>query len=720
MELSNFASTLPEDELKQIARQVYDEYEQDEESRQEWLDKHAKWMELYYQNDKTAIEEWQSNECIPILTEACNQFQARAYKAFFPAREFVQAIPMGDSSGKILDAADRVAKHMSFQLTVEDRNYKSDKNAMFLATALHGSDFTKTYRDPINNKNVVERVRAADLVVPYNIGRRNLDEIERKTHIIYKSINETKILAKSGYFVKPGVPMTHDKSTPIQDVEDDAQGINRPARENEDICKLLEQHRLLDLDRDGIGEPYIVTEDATSKEILRIQVRYEVDEEGNPTNDKKPLEYFVHYPFLTNPDGFYGLGYGHMVGSLNDAINKILRQSIDAATLANAGNMSGYISETLGVKGGDNDVAIGKMKKIPKTVDDISKGIYTFKFPGANQSLVNLLEMLVQTAQRTSATTDAVTGDIDKVMQPQTIMTLLESSLQLPTSVMEQMALAFEEELAKLFRLNRIYFDKEQPIPDGSKTTVITPADYESNLRIVPIIDPRQVTQQQKVAKAQQVFSFVMNNPVLAQNQDIILEASKRVFEAMSVEDVDTLLPQPPPPPHQIDDQHIENMFYLLPPDKRPPFDVFPQQDHQQHIQFIDELINILDSVLTPKEQQTPQGTPFIDPVVQQLIDAIKSADKKDIVMELMHHRRKHVAYGYAMGAQQNGQRQLGTMAGASGNPMGVPATPPTLPPPGNMDMQPGEGGAPPGEQGGMGSPPPNNGNAPPPGLLGV
>lgn len=723
MELTNFAATLPDDELKKIARQVYDDYEQDEESRQEWLDMHAKWMEIYYQRDKTSIENWQSDECIPVLTEACNQFQARAFKAFFPSRDFVAALPMGDvNTAAARESAERVGKHMSYQLSVEDRNYKPDKNAMFLAAALHGSDFSKTYRDPIKNRNVVERVRAADLVVPYVMGKRNIDEVERKTHIIYKSINETKILAQAGYFVKPASSMTMEKNTPVQDVEDDAQGMNRPARENEDVAKLLEQHRLLDIDGDGIAEPYVVTLDATSKDILRIQVRYEVDDQGEATNNKEPIEYFTHYSFLTNPDGFYGLGYGHMIGSLNDAINKILRQCIDASTLANSGNMSGYISETLGIKGGDNDVAIGKMKKIAKTTDDIAKGIYTFKFPGANQALVNLMEMLVQTAQRVSSTTDAVTGDIEKVVQPLTIMTLLESSLQLPTSVMEQLALSFEDEFAKLFRLNRLYFNQQQAIPNGNGDAVtVTPDDYKPELRIVPIIDPRQVTQQQKMAKAQQLFQFAMSNPELAQNPGAMDEITHRVLASMGIEDIEAILPKPPQP-QQIDDQHIENMFYLLPPDKRPPFDVFQNQDHQQHIQIIDELINIVDSVLTPKEQTTPQGVPLIDEFTQKLIDSIKQEDKKDIVMELMHHRRKHVAYGYAIGAQANEQTrgQPGTMAGPAGNSMGISAAPSTLPPGGDMGMQFGQGGAPAGPQG---SPPGselNNGVRPEPGLLGL
>lgn len=701
MELTNLVTQLSEEELSRISDLVFKEYELDCQSRQAWMDMHSKWVALYYQTDFRAIEEWQSKESIPVLTEACNLFQARAYKAFFPSRDFIQAKPMGEfsQSSDAQTVAEKIARHMAYQLTVVNRNYRPDKNAMFLATALHGCDFSKTYYDPLQKRNVVERVPVENLVLPYGTCPCPLDQIERKTHVIYKSINETRKLAASGYFTEPGVPMEQDYSSEnaIKEAEDLAQGMERPTtNEYTDVAKLLEQHRLLDLDGDGIEEPYIVTMDSTSKKVLRIAVRWEVDPASGEalSPDKKPIEYFTQYNFLPNPNGTLGLGYGHFIGTLCEGINKIVRQIIDAATLANVGNMSGYMDEKLGVKGGDNDLAIGRMTKINKATDDIRKSIYLMQFPGADQSLVNALEMLVATAQRVSSTTDAVTGDVEKVLQPLTVMTMLESSLQLPSSVMEQMALSFEDEFAKLYRLNQLYFVGPDMVENGSAMDKVEGADYQNQMQIVPVMDPRQITQQQKMAKSQQLMQMAMENPVLATNPSAMFEITKRTLIAMGVEDIDRILPSLRQPERE-DSQERENMYYLLQQDPAtpPPFAVFPDQDHQAHVLSIDALLAELPILLDPPVLM------ILDPIIQQTIMQINTQAKMDITQGLMSHRREHIAYLYG---GTRGPGQTPDMAMLGSNAMGASPIGAPIPAGGGMDMPAGTGGADPGMAGGI------------------
>ena len=86
-----------------------------------------------------------------------------------------------------LDGDRRRDATLATQLMERDESYKADKDALLLSSPLHGSVFTKTYRDPLKNRNVVENVRAVDLVVPYGTGPRRLEDIERKTHIIWRS-----------------------------------------------------------------------------------------------------------------------------------------------------------------------------------------------------------------------------------------------------------------------------------------------------------------------------------------------------------------------------------------------------------------------------------------------------------------------------------------------------------------------------------------------------
>lgn len=661
MELINLAPELEPDELKTIGRKVYEAFTEDDQSRQEHMDKHAKWLELYYQTDKaeTPLFMGASDDSVPLMANACNQFQARAYKAFFPNRNFVAAEPKTDTSEEEYNRAERVGKHMSYQLTVKQKEYRQDKNSMFLAVALNGSDFSKTYYDPIRRMNVVERVPIQDFVVPYGKGPRRIEDLERMTHVIDMSVNYSKKLAKIGFFtseIKPNYTGS-DSSSALQEAQDDAMGLSETQSYREEFGTVLEQHVYLDLDEDGIDEPYVVWYDMGSQEVKRIQVCWEVDprtgESTDPDEYKKRVEYFTHYQYLPNPNGFYGLGMGHLIGGQNKSANKLLRMLIDAGVLANAGNMSGFISQNLGIEGDEIELGIGSFKKLPRNVDDIRKGIYQFQFPGPSAALGEIYQGVIQDAEKASSTTDAVTGDIEKVMQPLTIMTLLENSLQLPTSVMEQMAISFEDELAKLYELNRKYFSSEDIFVDDGEKVIIQPQDYQAELRVIPIIDPRNITRQQKVAKAQETYNFIMSNPDTANNPASRNEAARRVLMALEVDDIDRLVP-PPPEVQNIDDQDVENMYFMLPKDKRVPFDVFPDQNHVEHILKIHDFLAWLtvdDPIQKVPEEISQQ--PNIDVVINQ----VAGQTKESIVAEVIMHLIQHVAFFYG---QQRGVLNVG------------------------------------------------------------
>lgn len=624
VEQLNLASKIDNEELKKIGLEIYNDYEKDEQSRKDWITKHAEWKKIYNQQDEPVNEPWDgsSRDCVPILTEACNSFQARAYKAFFPTRIFLDALPIGQNiTSETENRAERIAKHMSFQLGFLNKNYKRNKNAMFLATALNGSDFTKTFYDPINKQNTVERVRAVDLIVPYNIGPKSIEDLPRKTHVIYKTLNEVKILKQSGYFVDEAESYSIGTENEIEETEMDFQGV-RPSDNDGSMkfCKILEMHTLYDLDEDGIQEPYIITIDGQSKKVLRIQIRYEIDESGQPIKGKKPVEYFTHYKFLENPDGFYGYGIGHLAGALNIAVNKMLRQSINAGELANTA--TGFMDETLDVKGGEIEMQMGKFVKTSGFGDGrIDDKFFQLQFPGPNPAYINLMQGLENYARSLVSVTDAVTGDVEKVYQPVTITTMLEQSLQMPTSVMEQMAVSFQDELEKLYNLNRKYLSQDSYYIEDGKLFNVSKEDYAEDLHIIPIFDPRNITKQQKIAKAQSLYQFAFQNPLMAQNPKSLFEVSKKMLEAMEIEDIKDLLPDPTEAqqPQRIDDQKQENMYFLMPEKDRPLFDVFEDQDHKTHIQIIDELLN----------------GPF-----SQEID-------KAVLPAILDHRKKHVAFLY-------------------------------------------------------------------------
>lgn len=612
-EIYNLAKDMDEDLLRTIGEEVYNGFKNDEDSRQGWLDQHTFWLSLYMQQDHAETSDssrsWGATESVPILTESCNQFQSRTYKIFFPNDTFVSAIPMlrtTQGREQIEDRAERIGRHMSYQLGFEDRAYKPDKDALFLGVAVHGSFFTKTYFDATLKRFKVDNIRPTDFVVNYHVGGVRIEDLRRKSHVIYTTVGETEQLVNSGYLLSVATPCTSDRGKNIYNVKvDEIHGVSDSninlKRDKQAI--LIEQHLYLDLDDSGMFKPYIATIDLAARKILRLSIGYEADSVGLPTDDYKQVQYFTHYKFRENPDGFYGLGLGHDIGDLNSAINIMLRQSIDAATLANDGNMSGFVSERLGLEGDEISMSLGKLVKVPDMANDLASGILLMKFPGPNQSLIGIMQELDSRAQRMASTTEATTGTPDKVIQPTTYMAQIEQALEAFSSVQMRLASALSDELMKIYKINQKYLPFVNYFVVNGAPEIITSQDYVDDMLIMPIFDPKYSTQAQKVARAQAELQATMQNPVNQSRPQVYDAAFKRYLEALEVENVEELIP-PQPQIENFDDQILENMYFLMPKESRPLYDVFPMQNHMQHLMQLQEFAAQYGQMLDPEQQE--------------------------------------------------------------------------------------------------------------------
>lgn len=617
-ETYNLAKDLDTDLLREVGQEVMQGFKSDDESRSEWLEEHTFWLALYMQQDYAENSDpersWGATESVPILTEACDQFQSRTYKIFFPNDTFVSAVPMRRTAKdrKILEArADKIGKHMSYQLGFQDRAYRMDKDALFLGTAVHGSFFTKTYFNERLKRFKVDNVRPTDLVVNYNVGPVRIEDLRRKSHIIYTTVGQAAEAATNGYLIEGTKPGKAEFNENYNLRVDEVQGLSRPnafiKRDAQSV--LIEQHVYLDLEDSGIFHPYIVTVDAADGSVKRLTIGYESDPQGKPLKDYEQVQYFTHYKYKENPDGFYGLGLGHTIGDLNSAVNIMLRQTMDAATLANDGNMSGFVSERLGLEGDELRMVLGKFRKIPDSVGDLQNSIWTNKFPGPNAALIQIMEAMDQRAQRLGATTEATTGTIDKVVQPTTLLNQIEQSLEQFSTVQMRLANSLSEELQKIYRINQKYLPLVDYFTVNGDPDAITRQDYADDMLIQPIFDPKYSTQSQKVARAQAELEATMQNPVNQGRPQVYDEAFRRYFEALQVEDIETLIP-PAPQVQNLDDQYLENTFFLMPKEARPLFDVFPEQNHLDHIQKMQEFFGEIAGFgvqLTPDQQEDIQ-----------------------------------------------------------------------------------------------------------------
>ena len=152
-----------------------------------------------------------------------------------------------------------------------------------------------------------------------------------------------------------------------------------------------------------------------------------------------------------------------------------------------------------------------------------------------------------------------------------------------------------------LFRLNRQYLNEEEYFTvldqvEGPKSYSIGKVDYADDMQIMPIADPKASTERQRLARAEAEWAFLSQNPLVllaaqSGNPLPLYNASRRYLEALQSQDIGEVLPDPQslvPNPVRVDDQRAENMAALM--GQSVP-QVFPDQDHMEHIGIIDEFL---------------------------------------------------------------------------------------------------------------------------------
>lgn len=573
--------------LKEMGTVVCEDFETDDSSRSQWTENTAKQLKLFTGFMEPKNKPWpgSSNVNLPFLTISCLQFQARAFDAIIPAKEVAKAVALGDED---IERAERVSKYTNYDLLYKMPGFSEGFDKTLLQLAITGSVFRKTYRDVVKGRNVSEYIKAEDFVVNYHTN--SLEDAARKTHVLYMTKNEIRKRVNLGVFVDEAWDLgegTETLSNPIKEQSDKGLGIEEPHGENNKPRVIFEQHRDWDIDGDGVAEPYVITVDRETDKVLRIVKRTEVDAFGK----EQTIEYFTHYYFIPNPQGFYGLGFGLLLRHLNESGNTLMNIIIDAGGLANM--QGGFVSKRSGIKKGALTFERGKYKEVDTTADDIRKSIFNFDFKGPDQSLFATLGLLFEYSRQVASISETMTGQMPASDTPATtVLALIEEGRKVFSAIHKRVHGSFGSELKKLFRLNSIFMNEQEyfkalgdrNIPQGPNVS-IGKADFKDTIDVIPVSDPSITSRSEKVAKAQAVVEDVRKNPMTAQNNQANYVATIRLYKALEVPNPEELLKPPPPPP---DLPPIEEHSLFL---KERPAPVLPKQDHGWHLQEHDEFI---------------------------------------------------------------------------------------------------------------------------------
>ena len=573
---ANLAEFLEDDVLDPLGNDLYNQYVDYKESRGDWEDSYREGLDLlgFKYVKRTEPFRGASGVTHPVLAEAVTQFQAQAYKELLPAEGPVRVQILGDITAEKQDQANRVKDFMNYQIMDQMKEYEPEFDQMLFYLPLSGSAFKKVYYDDLLGRAVSKFIPAEDIVVPYSAN--SLDDAEAIIHIVKISKNDLRKQQVGGFY--KDVELTEQpalKESPLKEKELDLQGLT--ANTSEDIYTLLEMHVNIDLegyeDMDpttgeptGIKLPYVVTLDEDSNKILSIRRNYAQDD---PL--KRRINYFVHFKFLPGL-GFYGFGLIHMIGGLSRTATAALRQLLDAGTLANL--PAGFKQRGIRIRDDAQPIQPGEFRDVDAPGGNIRDSFMQLPFKGPDQTLLALMGICVQSAQRFASIADSQVGDMNQQAAVGTTVALLERGSRVMSAIHKRLYVGLKNEFKLLSEVFKTYLPQEYPydVPGAQKNIKV--ADFDDRIDVLPVADPNIFSQTQRISMAQSQLQLAQSNPQIHN----LYQAYRSMYEALGVKNINNILPPPAQPMPM--DPALEHILAI----SLKPFQAFPGQDHKAHV----------------------------------------------------------------------------------------------------------------------------------------
>ena len=579
----NLADIISKSELDRIYVSLTGSIDDDKSSREDWEKTYTdglKYLGMKFDETRSEPFEGASGVTHPLLGEAVTQFQAQAYKELLPAGGPVKTQVVGAYDSVLEEQAQRVREFMNYEIVHVMQEYDEDLDQMLFYLPLAGSAFKKVYYDENLQRPVSKFVAPEDLIVPYYT--TDLESCPRITHVIKMPENDVRKLQAIGFYkkfdIQPGEEPSNYSSleTEIEKLE----GMEQTS-DSDEVCVLYEVHCNLDLEgfedigqdgeETGIKLPYIVTIDSNTEMVLSVRRNFK---EEDPMKNK--TEYFVHFKFLPGL-GFYGFGLSHMIGGLSKASTSILRQLIDAGTLANL--PAGFKTRGIRIRNEDEPIQPGEFRDVDAPAGSLRDAIQPLPFKEPSGTLLNLLGLLVSSGQRFASIAEIAVGEGNTQAPVGTTLALMEKSTKVLSAIHKRLHNAQKKEFGLLADIFSQSLPPVYPYQVSGGQNEIKQGDFDGRIDIFPVSNPDIFSTSQRIVMAQEMMQLVQSNPQI-HGPGGVYEAYKRMYASLGVDNIDSLLLPPPPSQPPPIEAGMENSKLLM----GQPAQAFPQQNHDAHI----------------------------------------------------------------------------------------------------------------------------------------
>lgn len=555
--------------LTRIGVDAVRQWREDQGTRTDWLQSAKKNLDLAAQEsgDEDAREPiWENAADInyPILSTASGQFLARAepelikgdkvvgVKVFSPpamkpdpieaakagpqpqndeeAAQATQAIQAAQQKANEVAAqaearnarAQRVKHYLNWLIFYRMDEWEDDSGLLLLQASIIGSGFKKIYMGPDGLKS--DFLSSTCLTV--NNKTKSINSCPRITHEFTLYPYEIEDNRRAGIY---------------RDVE-----LPNVGNDPEQPREFIEQHRLDDLDDDGLAEPYIVTVDVDTQTVMRVEPAYTADDiiikADRVVRIARWLP-FASFTFLPDPRGrFYGIGLGALLESITDTIDTNLNQLIDAGTAQIAGG--GFIGSGVRLQGSGQGGSVffrpGEWQTVSTPGNDLKNAIWERTLPNPSPITMQMLEMLLAAAKDIASVKDVITGDAPSTAPVGTTLALQNQALQVFSSIYKRIYRGFRDEFRIMYQcLRRWGTDRER-----REYQELTGGDFDEDFSgdgtdIQPAADPTVVSKMQKIAKMQTVLQLAESPVGMAAGMTQSGPAQEIIKDALDVLDVD-------------------------------------------------------------------------------------------------------------------------------------------------------------------------------------
>ena len=436
--------------------------------------------------------------------------------------------------------ADRVSDYMNYQLNNEIPRWKESQDKLLMMLPCVGTAYKKTYRDYDVDGICSDLIRADKL--KFDMNCESFEDAEHKFLDITVSRNDLISYIRG----EQAWALSEDG------LEDD-----------KDSFDFVEAYTTIDLDEDGLAEPYIAILDKESQKVICLYPNYDDDSivfSGDKVVRIEENSSFTQYRFLPDPEGGpMGMGWGILLGPMFSSINKSFRLLLDSGTLANTASNSGLITAGIGKgrgnrqESGPTDVVLGQLTPIQMggVSGSLRENIVQLPFAGPNATLFALLQYMIESAR--GMTNAATNVEANQGEAASLYLARLEQGQKVPNSIIMRVHEAAKNEMVKIHALNYKHHDSERynNVLDAEIKYIMEDDFNPDDCDIRLASDPSKGSDIERAARAEANLQLALT---LSQSGMQIINVRQAVIdlmEANKTQNIENLVPEPQEGPTQ-------------------------------------------------------------------------------------------------------------------------------------------------------------------------